>query len=511
MNRPSLHAARGASAVAVLAAVVLAAFAAFAGYWWGTRGHAPAADAAPAAPAEASGRRVLYWHDPMVPGHKFDKPGKSPFMDMQLVPVYADAGADEGKVTISPRLAQSFGVRTAEARPGALPTGFTAVGAIAVDERSLTGVQARVQGFVERLHVRATYDPVRAGQPIADLFVPEWVAAQEEWLALRASAHPGAAALAEAARHRLRLLGMPEAEIARVEREGRPAGRVSVTAPAPGIVWEIGARDGQAVMPGTNLVRIASLAAVWLLAEVPEAQAGALVVGAPVEARTAAFPDRAFKGRVETLLPEVNAATRTVRARIVLQNPGGALKPGMYATATFAGPAAQAMVLVPAEAVIRTGRRSVVIVAEGDGRYAPVEVDVGRETGDAAEIRKGLSAGQRVVVSGQFLIDSEASLKGVVARMNAVGEAPAAGPPAGAVLHKATGTVRDVDGGEVTIEHGPVPSAGMGGMTMGFKAPAGGVAAGIRDGVAVDFAFWISDQGEFRLATIAPAAAAKGK
>jgi Cu(I)/Ag(I) efflux system membrane fusion protein len=504
---------RGLSAVAILAALALAALAAFAGYWYGT--HRPAEAPQPAAPdggkalTDASGRRVLYWHDPMVPGHKFDKPGKSPFMDMQLVPVYADEGADEGRVTISPRLTQSFGVRTVEAKSGSLPSGFTAVGAIAVDERTLTGVQSRVQGFVERLHVRATFEGVRAGQPIADLFVPEWVAAQEELIALKRSAQPGIDALVEAARNRLRLTGMPEAEIARIEREGRTSGRVTVTAPVGGIVWEIGARDGQAVMPGTNLVRIAGLGSVWLIAEVPEAQAAQLAVGAPVEARSAAYPDRAFKGRVETLLPEVNAATRTVRARIVLANPGGTLKPGMFATATFAGPEAKAAVLVPSEAVIRTGRRSVVIVAEGEGRFAPVEVETGRESGDMTEIRKGIAAGQLVVASGQFLIDSEASLKGVLARMNVAGESPAAGhggPVAsGAVRHKASGVVRDVDGGEVFIEHGPIESAGMGAMTMGFRSPASGVPPAVKEGVRVDFEFAITPKGEFQLSSIVPA------
>ena len=517
----AIHTQRGASLVAILAAVVFAALAAFAGYWYGTRQHGEGAAAAASAQggvnagdkmlADASGRRVLYWHDPMVPGHKFDKPGKSPFMDMQLVPVYADEGVDEGRVSISPRLAQNFGVRTVEAKPGTLPSGFTAVGAIAIDERTLTGVQSRVQGFVEKLHVRATFEGVRAGQPVADLFVPEWVVAQEELLAVKGMTQPGAAALVDAARNRLRLLGMPEAEVARVEREGHSAGRVTVTAPSSGIVWEIGARDGQAVMPGTNLIRIAGLGSVWLIAEVPEAQAAQLAVGAPVEARTAAYPDKVFRGRVETLLPEVNAATRTVRARIVLQNPGGTLKPGMFANATFAGPPGREAVLVPSEAIIRTGRRNLAIVAEGDGKFAPVEVEVGREAGDVTEIRKGLVAGQRVVASGQFLIDSEASLKGVLARMNNAGETPAAagGPAAaGSVKHKAAGVVRDVDGGEVFIEHGAIPSAGMGAMTMGFKAPASGVPPAVREGLRVDFEFVITPKGELALASIAPAAAA---
>jgi Cu(I)/Ag(I) efflux system membrane fusion protein len=520
---------RGAAAptlvVALVVAAAVAVVAAAAGYWFGKRqgGHAapgaapPAAQGAPAATTDAAGntvlrddkgRRVLYWHDPMVPGQRFDKPGKSPFMDMQLVPVYADEGSDEGTVKVSPRLAQNFGVRTAEAREGSLATGITAVGAIAVDERTITGVQARVQGFVERLHVRATFDTVRAGQPIAELFVPEWVAAQEEFLALKGSSQPGVAALAEAARNRLRLLGMPDGEIARIEREGRSAGRVTVTAPQGGIVWEIGARDGMAVMPGTNLVRIAGLGSVWLIAEIPEAQAGQIAAGMPVEVRTAAFPERAFNGRVEALLPEVNVATRTVRARIVLANPGGVLKPGMFANASFRGPVAKPAVLVPSEAVIRTGKRNVVIVAAGDGRFAPVEVEVGRESGDQTEIARGISAGQRVVASGQFLIDSEASLKGVLARMNDAGLSAAGGGTAPDMArHKGAGVVRDVDAGEVFIEHGAIESAGMGAMTMGFKAPPGGVPPTVKEGSRVDFEFSITPQGEFALWSIVPAAA----
>jgi len=339
-------------------------------------------------------------------------------MDMQLVPVYADAGA-EGGTAISARQVQNFGVRTAIATQGRLDSGFTATGAIGIDERTLVAVQARSQGYVEKLHVRAQYDSVAAGQPLADLYVPEWLAAQEEWLALKGSAQPGVASLADAAKQRLRLLGMPDAEIARVERDGKPSARVTVTAPQGGIVWEIGVRDGMAVMPGVTLFKLAGVGTVWVSAEVPEAQAGLVRMGAPVEARAAAYPDRVLKGSVSALLPEVNAQTRTVRARIVLANPGGVLKPGMFATVTFGAPGAENTVLVPAEAVIETGKRSVVIVATGEGRFAPVEVGVGRQSGDMVEIRKGISVGQRVVVSGQFLIDSEASLKGALTRIGA--------------------------------------------------------------------------------------------
>jgi len=345
--------------------------------------------------------------------------------------------------------------------------------------------------------------------------VPDWLAAQEEWLALKTSAQPGASALADAAKQRLRLLGMPDAEIARVEREGKPAARVTITAPESGIVWEIGARDGMAVMPGTTIYRLAGLGSVWVIAEVPEAQAGPLVVGAPVEVRATAFPERVFKGTVGTLLPEVNAQTRTVRARIVVSNPGAALKPGMFANVVFSAPASAKSVLVPSEAVIRTGTRNVVIVAAGESRFTPVNVEVGRESGDLTEIRRGLVAGMKVVASSQFLIDSEASLKGVLARMNA-GDAAASAVTAadqhsrhraalpGPAKHKGAGVVRDVTADEVLIKHGAIPSAGMGAMTMAFKVPSSGVPAGVKEGASVDFEFVITPGGEFELSAITP-------
>ncbi len=521
---------RGAGVVSILAVIVVAAVAAGAGYWYGV-GHAPvpvaakasAAAATPVAEVDAARRKVLYWHDPMVPGQKFDKPGRSPFMDMELVPVYADTAVDEGQVSISPRLVQNFGMRAVEAREGTLESGFAAVGAVSIDERGIVAVQARSPGYVEKLHVRAQYDVVATGAPLVDLYVPDWLAAEEELLVLKASAQPGAAALVDAARQRLSLLGVPDAEIARIEREGRPSARVTVTAPQAGIVWEIGARDGMAVVPGMTLFKLAGIGTVWVTAEVPEAQAGLVRVGAPVEARAAGYPDRTFKGNVGAFLPEVNAATRTVRARIVLANPGGALKPGMYATIAFAGATARPGVVVPAEAVIRTGKRDVVIVDAGGGRFQPVAVEVGRESGDLAEIRSGLAVGQRVVVSGQFLVDSEANLKGALTRIAASGEAgnlmvaqaadPHAGhkmaaPPAPVAVHKAEGVVRSL-GDEIVIKHGPIPSIGMGAMTMAYKAPKGGVPKDVKSGTNVKFQFVVTPQGDMQLTSIVPAGGGK--
>ena len=524
----------GAKIAPLAVAVAIAAAAAGGGYYFGTRqapveraaqgsvnaGAAPTA--APATPTQSAERKILYWHDPMVPGQKFDKPGKSPFMDMDLVPVYADATPEAG-IAISARQQQSFGVRTAAATEGTLDTGFSAVGAVVVDERSLVAVQTRTAGYVERLLVRAQYDGVAAGQPLAELYVPEWLSAQEELLALKASSQPGVAQLADAARHRLSLLGMPDAEIARVERDGKPSARVTITAPQAGVVWEIGARDGMAVMPGTTIFKLASLGSVWVIADVPEAQAALVRAGAPVEARAAAYPERVFNGTVNTFLPEVNTQTRTVRARIVLANPGGLLKPGMFATVGFGGAHAASAVLVPSEAVINTGKRSVVIVDAGNGRFTPVEVTVGRESGDVTEIRNGLAAGQRVVVSGQFLVDSEASLKGALTRIASTSDlvAQAADPHAGQrtspaatvatpPVYKAEGIVRSV-GDEVVIKHGAIPTAGMGAMTMAYKAPKGGVPKNVTPGTNVTFEFITTPQGDMQLTSIAPAAPAAAK
>jgi Cu(I)/Ag(I) efflux system membrane fusion protein len=365
-----------------------------------------------------TGRKVLYWHDPMVPGPRFDKPGKSPYMDMELVPMYADEAGDDGKVAISPRTLQNLGTRSAEVKPGALDMGFSTVGAVGIDERGITTVQSRVNGYIEKLYVRAQYDAVSQGQKLIEIYAPDWLSAQEEYLALKRSSQPGADMLADAARERLKLLGISEEQIQAIERDGKTNPRVTLHAPDTGLVWELGAREGMAVSPGMTLFKLAPVGTVWINAEVPETQAALIRPGVEVEGRAAAFPDQIFRGKVAALLPDVNATTRTIKARIVLANPGGLLKPGMFARLDFGGHEIQAL-MVPTEAVIYTGKRNVVIVAEPDSKFRPVEVEVGRDSGEMTEIRKGLRAGERVVISGQFLIDSEASLKTTVERMNA--------------------------------------------------------------------------------------------
>jgi Cu(I)/Ag(I) efflux system membrane fusion protein len=301
-------------------------------------------------------------------------------------------------------------------------------------------VQTRVNGVIEQLYVRALYDPVARDAPLAAIYSPDWLSAQEEYLALLRNPSKIDAILVSAARQRLALQGVPEAQIRRIEEEGKPNPRVTLMAPASGVVWEIGAREGAAVGPGMTIFRIASLGTVWINAEIPEAQAGLVSIGAPVEARASAFPDRVLKGTVAAILPDVNTQTRTLKARVVVANPGGLLRPGMFANLTFHAGAGKArdVLLVPTEAVIRTGTRSVVIVTTADGGLRPIEVEVGRESGERTEIRKGLSAGQKVVVSGQFLIDSEASLKSTLKRMDA-GDGQPAPAAAAAPMEKALG------------------------------------------------------------------------
>jgi Cu(I)/Ag(I) efflux system membrane fusion protein len=467
------------SVIAALVAGLAAGAGAGAGYWLSANSPHPATlpvKSGAAAPQE--GRKVLYWYDPMRPDQRFDKPGKSPFMDMQLVPKYADEAPGAGGIAIDSRMTQNLGVRVAEARSGALAPRFAAVGTVEYNERAVVLVQTRVAGFIERLHVRAPLDPVRAGDPLVEILFPDWAAAQEEYLLLR-RAGPDAEPLARAARQRLALTGMSEEQIAAVERDGKVHARVTLRAPVSGVVAELGAREGMTVMAGATLFRIAGLGTVWIVAQVPEAQAGLLAPGSRVEARVPAYPDEVFSGRVGAILPEVSAVTRTLRARIEVANPSGRLKPGMYANLAFSAPGREAL-LVPADAVIRTGSRNVVIVAQGDGKFRSVEVEVGMEAGGNAEIRKGLAAGDRVVVSGQFLIDSEASLTGAIARLESTPAAPAPG---------GSGRVIGVDAakGRVEIEHGPIPALQWPAMTMGFPVADKGQLARLKAGDTVQF------------------------
>jgi len=480
----------------------------------GSRKVATAAQAAPGAGTsgtDRTGRRVLYWHDPMVPAQKFDKPGKSPFMDMDLVPVYADGAQAEGAVHVSPGVQQSLGVRIVEVQKGSAAASLQAVGNVAFNERDVALVQARSNGYVERLYARAPLDAVRKGQPLLQLYVPDWVAAQEEYLAVkRMPVSSNTEGLLDAALQRMRLAGMTDEQIRQVAARGSVSPRITLTAPVGGVITDLVAREGMTVAAGAPLFRISGLRTVWVNAEVPEAAAAQVRPGRPVQARTPAFPGMTFSGKVESLLPEVNAETRTLKARIELTNRDGKLVPGMFATVRLTPAATQDVLLVPSEAVIQTGSRTVVITALEGGRFAPVEVVTGTESNGRTEVREGLSAGQKVVASGQFLIDSEASLRGTLRRLGEPEQAanapkPAPKPAPAAATHHATGKVEQMLPDAVTISHGPIPSLKWGPMTMGFTPPAGGMPRDIAVGDMVDFEIQAGADGTFRIVAIAPA------
>ena len=384
-------------------------------------GHrAPETEVATAEPAAAD-KKPLYYYDPMYPQQRFNKPGKSPFMDMMLVPVYGDDGADTGTVKISPRVVQNLGIRTALVTIGAIDRQVNVVGAVAFDERAVALVQARVNGFIEKLLVRAPHDKVSQGQPLAEIMAPDWVAAQEEYLALMRSPVANAA-LKDSARQRLAVLGMPEATIAAIDLDGKTRPRITITAPISGVIGELSVREGVTVAPGAPLFRINGLNTVWINADVPESQVAWLTLGSMVTATVPAFPGETFKGRVTALLPEINASTRTLKARIDVANPDHRLAPGMFANIAVESRAKEEVLMVPTEAVIQTGIRTVVLVAQvnadGKSEFRSVDVQLGNEAKGMTEIKRGLVKGKSVVLSGQFLIDSESSLKATDTRMS---------------------------------------------------------------------------------------------
>lgn len=399
------------------AAVVLLASGLGTGYWWAQRraGHDVPTPAGPM--VTQAERKALYWYDPMVPEQRFDKPGKSPFMDMQLVPKYADEAASGG-VRIDPGLQQSVGIRTARVEVGHLASTVRAPGTLTWDLRQESMVSARVEGYVGRVQVKAPYTEVTQGQPLASLVAPGWSSALAEAQALRQAQSASARELQTAAQQRLRVLGVPSG----MARDGS----VTLSASRHGVVTEVLAREGQTVMPGTPLFRINGTDTLWLEAAIPQASAMSLRPGTPVEAVVSAVPGQTFAGEVEALLPQVDVASRTQRARIVLRNPDGMLAPGMFAEVTLQPQAGAAMALIPTEALIATGADSRVIVQNANGSFRPVRVRTGRSGGGRTEVVAGLTGGERVVVSGQFLIDSEASLSGALERLGA----PEAVPPA---------------------------------------------------------------------------------
>jgi Cu(I)/Ag(I) efflux system membrane fusion protein len=408
--------ARRAVAAAVAAILLIAA---------GAIGYGIARHATPAAPSQTSApaqRQVLYWYDPMVPQQHFDHPGLSP-MGMQMVPKYASAEghAAANVVRIDPAEVQNLGMRTAVVKVAPLSDTVEVPGTIAWDQNLAVTVSARTNVTLATLYVRAPFTAVTAGQLLAQILAPEWSAAAAQYVSLEDAQSTTGRELRAAARERLNALGMDAATI-RSLRAG--SGTLTLRAPVAGVVSRLDVQQGQQVGQGAPILTINGLDKVWVEAAIPQAQTAGIAAGTPITATVTAVPGKVFHGRVEALLPEVSTTTRTQRARIVLDNPQHALVPGMFADLRIAGAPGAPHPLVPTEALIATGPETRVIEALGDGQFKPVLVTTGRSANGMTAILAGLHGGERVVTSGQFLIDSEASLSGTLQRMGDGSEEP---------------------------------------------------------------------------------------
>jgi Cu(I)/Ag(I) efflux system membrane fusion protein len=337
-----------------------------------------------------------------------------------------DMSADRS-VRLTADQIRQFGVTFGGVEERRLEREVRAAGAVTIDETRVADVAPKFGGFAERLYVDFTGQGVRRGQPLIDVYSPELLAAQQELISARTlertigeSSVPGAPGqptdLVGAARRRLELWGLSEGQIDNVLRSGQPTRTVTLYSPASGIVTAKNIVRGQAFEPGQTLYTIADLSQVWVEAELREADVGAVRVGSGADLELAAHPGRTFKGRVDYVYPTLDAAARTIRARVVVANDEGLLKPGMYATVRLSTPSRVART-IPSSAVLRTGERSIVFVDMGNATVLPVEVEIGVVTGEFTEVLAGLEIGQRVVTSAQFLLDSESNLAEVMRAM----------------------------------------------------------------------------------------------
>jgi Cu(I)/Ag(I) efflux system membrane fusion protein/cobalt-zinc-cadmium efflux system membrane fusion protein len=426
----------------VLAALVLAAVAATAGWWLGSR-----SDAGSEAPAVAGsgpcpgGADALHWKAPMDPTYVRDEPGKSP-MGMDLVPVCPGEDAvGGGVVRIDPALVQSMGVRTAPVDRRDLSRHVRALGRVDYDERLVDHVHTKVQGWIEKLFVEYVGEMVEQGQPIAEIYSPELVSTQEELLQAaryRESTSQssfddvveGGEALFRASKRRLELWDIPERDIRRLLETGRVRKNLTLYAPGPGVVVDLMAREGMEVDPNMRLYTIADLSHIWVHADVYEYELPWVEVGQRAVAELSYLPRRRFEGEVTYVYPFLDPKTRTARVRLEFENPDLVLKPDMFANVTIETRTQEDVLAVPNEAILRSGQRSLAIVALGEGRFEPRSVRLGIDGGDGwIEVSEGLAEGERVVTSGQFLIDSESRLQEAVQKLTS--EAPAAEPEQG--------------------------------------------------------------------------------
>lgn len=454
-----------------------------AGYWFAQQNESPQSTSA----SQKQDAKVLYWYDPMKPEQRFDKPGKSPYMDMPLVPKYADentAMTDESRPTvkIDPSLQQNLAIRYGTVEQAVMGNTLLTNGILQANERQTAILQTRASGFVQRVYGHAVGDMVRQGSPIADISIPEWTGEQTEFLAVLRT---GDRSLIQASRQRLQLLGIPQNVIHQVERTRRVQSNITLSAPVSGFIDSLEVRNGMALAMGQTLATIKGINPIWLEAAVPEKQIAGIKRGMSVEANFAAFSQK-VTGKVIDILPTLDTTSRTIKVRIELPNPSGQLKPGMFASVNIINNP-QSSLVVPEQAVIRTGTRNVVIVAHEQGRFEPVVVQLGQSDGNKIAVLQGLKAGQRVVISGQFLIDSEANLQGVLDKLN-TRQPIASSQTIKRSTYQGLGKVEKVTNQDITISHQAIPELGWGAMTMSFKQPVQPFTR-IQQGDQVNFSF----------------------
>ena len=358
---------------------------------------------------------ILYWRAPMDHRYRRDKPGKSP-MGMELEPVFAKQGADDGKsVRISAAVENNLGVRTAVVESGPLWRRIEATGYVDFDQTRISHIHLRTQGWIERLLVNAEGERVTKGDLLFEFYSPDIVNAQKEYLQAKRRGDQG---LIRAGDEKLRALGVSGADIKALAEHGKPSATIRITAPQSGIVSALNVREGMHVMPSTVVMSLADLSSVWLNAEVFESQSDWVAEQQPVEARLGYLPGEVFTGSVDYVYPVLDPMTRTLKVRLQFDNPDERLKPNMYARVTIFSGAKRNLLSIPREALIRSGVTNRVVVALGQGRFQVREVAIGMESGDWVEIRRGLSSGERIVTSAQFLLDSESSISGSIQRLN---------------------------------------------------------------------------------------------
>ncbi|MCJ9430061.1 efflux RND transporter periplasmic adaptor subunit [Kordiimonas marina] len=450
-------------------------------------------------------REILYWVAPMDANYKRDKPGKSP-MGMDLVPVYADEAADsKDALRIDPAVVNNIGVRTATAETGDLAREINTVGYVAVDENKTSHVHVRTAGWIEKLYRKAEGEQVKKGELIFELYSPELVNAQAEYVqALRL----GQNGLIDASRDRLAALGMDAGQIDTLKRSRKIRQLVEVRAPQDGVILALPIAEGMYVKPATTVFSLADLSVVWVKVDVFESQAGWVKKGQPVSMTLDAFPGETLRGTVDYIYPLLDAGTRTLQVRLAFDNKDGRLRPNMYGEIIIEAAPVKGVVTIPREALIRTGKMDRVILALGGDRFRPAEVIAGMESGDRVAIRAGLKAGEDVVTSGQFLIDSEASANSALTRLLDPGEkiralpamatdpaAPKADAQPGV---SAMGTLKALPSGhKVTLAHGPIKALGWPAMTMDFDVAEDVDLSGFKVGDRLHFTLKRGEDGRY--------------